>query len=48
MSEHRFAVYWAPPEGTMLHRLGAQWLGRDPATGEAIGAITIGINLENL
>lgn len=35
MSEHRFAVYWAPPEGTMLHRLGAQWLGRDPATGEA-------------
>lgn len=34
--ERRFAVYWAPPQGSLLHRLGSQWLGRDAATGEAL------------
>ncbi|PWR23328.1 DUF1045 domain-containing protein [Zavarzinia compransoris] len=29
----RYAVYWAPPAAGALHRLGAHWLGRDPATG---------------
>ena len=31
----RFAVYYAPPEGTPFARLGAAWLGHDPVTGLA-------------
>jgi putative phosphonate metabolism protein len=27
----RFAIYWAPPVGAPLERLGANWLGRDPS-----------------
>ncbi len=27
----RFAVYYAPPHGTPLHRFGQRWLGRDGA-----------------
>lgn len=25
----RYALYYAPPPGSLLHRLGAEWLGRD-------------------
>ena len=25
----RYAIYYAPPPGTLLHRLGSEWLGRD-------------------
>ncbi|HVO02289.1 MAG TPA: DUF1045 domain-containing protein [Candidatus Cybelea sp.] len=28
-SSARFAIYWAPPIGSSLDRLGAAWLGRD-------------------
>lgn len=31
----RFAVYWTPAPGSTLARLGAAWLGWDPATGTA-------------
>lgn len=31
----RYALYWAPPAGSPLHRLGSQWLGRDAGSGEA-------------
>lgn len=34
--DRRYAIYWAPPSGSALHRLGAQWLGRDPETGEVV------------
>lgn len=29
----RYAVYWAPPADSTLHRLGSQWLGRDAGEG---------------
>lgn len=29
----RYAVYWAPPATSPLHRLGSQWLGRDAEAG---------------
>ena len=32
----RHAIYWAPPAGSALARLGAAWLGRDAETGEAV------------
>ncbi len=32
----RHAIYWAPPAGSPLARLGATWLGRDAETGEAV------------
>lgn len=32
----RYALYFAPSHDTALARLGAQWLGRDAHTGEAI------------
>lgn len=32
----RYAVYYAPPDGSRLARLGAAWLGLDPVTGEAV------------
>jgi putative phosphonate metabolism protein len=28
----RYAIYWAPPEGSALAMLGAAWLGRDTVT----------------
>jgi len=31
----RYAVYWAPPAGSGLARLGAAWLGWDPEAGVA-------------
>lgn len=34
--DRRYGIYWAPPSGSALHRLGAQWLGRDPESGEAL------------
>ena len=30
----RYAVYFAPPPGTLLHALGSSWLGRDSHSGE--------------
>ncbi|WP_133251590.1 DUF1045 domain-containing protein [Zavarzinia aquatilis] len=30
---YRYALYWAPPVASPLHRLGSQWLGRDAETG---------------
>jgi putative phosphonate metabolism protein len=32
----RYAIYYAPMPGTMLHQLGSIWLGRDAHTGEAL------------
>jgi putative phosphonate metabolism protein len=32
----RYAVYYAPIAGSLLHRLGSSWLGRDALTGEPI------------
>ncbi len=29
----RYALYWAPPAGSVLDRLGAAWLGRDAENG---------------
>jgi hypothetical protein len=34
----RFAVYYAPPEDSELARVGAEWLGYDPARGVEIDA----------
>jgi putative phosphonate metabolism protein len=33
----RYAIYYAPPEGSALGRLGAAWLGYDAATGLDVG-----------
>ena len=30
----RYAIYFAPPEDSALHRIGSGWLGYDAATGE--------------
>jgi putative phosphonate metabolism protein len=38
----RFAVYWAPPAGDPLARLGAAWLGRDPETGAEPAPLELG------
>ena len=32
----RFAIYYAPPPGTVFHALGSHWLGRDAFSGEAL------------
>lgn len=32
----RYAVYWAPPEGSALAQFGAAWLGWDAAAGRAV------------
>lgn len=32
----RYALYYAPAPGTLFHRLGSEWLGRDAWTGEAL------------
>ena len=32
----RHAVYYAPPAGSTLHRLGSSWLGRDAVRGEEV------------
>lgn len=32
----RYAIYFAPPPGTVFHALGSRWLGRDAFTGEAL------------
>jgi putative phosphonate metabolism protein len=32
----RFAVFYAPPEDTLLARTGARWLGRDAVSGEPL------------
>ncbi len=34
----RYAVFYAPPEGSELARIGARWLGYDAARGEAVAA----------
>lgn len=34
--EARLALYWAPPLGDPLHRLGSAWLGRDAETGASL------------
>lgn len=36
----RYAVYYAPPAGSALARLGAAWLGRDAETGVETGVET--------
>jgi len=36
----RYAVYWAPPRGSDLERLGAAWLGWDPEAGAAVAQPT--------
>ncbi len=33
---YRYALYYAAASGTLLHRFGTSWLGRDHATGEAL------------
>jgi putative phosphonate metabolism protein len=37
----RHAIYYAPPAGSTLHRLGSSWLGRDAVRGEAVRQPTI-------
>lgn len=37
----RYAVYWAPPEGSTLAMLGAPWLGRDAATDQPLKRFAI-------
>jgi putative phosphonate metabolism protein len=32
----RYAIYYAPPPGSTLHRLGSAWLGRDAANDEPV------------
>jgi putative phosphonate metabolism protein len=32
----RYAVYFAPPQQSLLWSIGCAWLGRDPASGQAI------------
>jgi putative phosphonate metabolism protein len=32
----RYAIYYAPARGSLLHRLGSSWLGRDAYTGEEL------------
>lgn len=32
---YRYAIYWAPTEGTPLNRFGAEWLGYDASTGQS-------------
>lgn len=32
----RHAIYYAPPAGSTLHRLGSSWLGRDAVRGEEV------------
>lgn len=34
----RFAIYYAPPRESAWWRAGCAWLGRDPETGETLGA----------
>ncbi|MBB4286990.1 DUF1045 domain-containing protein [Roseospira goensis] len=36
MVDDRFALYFAPPEGSALDRLGSAWLGRDARSGAAL------------
>lgn len=33
MTDRRYAIYYAPPAGHPLHRLGSAWLGRDALAG---------------
>lgn len=33
---HRYAIYYAAPEGSALERFGVGWLGRDHRSGEAL------------
>ena len=33
----RYAVYYAPPAGSLLHELGSRWLGRDCRSGLELG-----------
>jgi putative phosphonate metabolism protein len=35
----RYAVYFAPEPGSQLERFGAEWLGRDARSGEAVAQI---------
>ena len=32
----RYAIYFAPPPGSLFHTLGSRWLGRDAFTGEQL------------
>ena len=32
----RYAIYFAPPSGSVLHEAGSRWLGRDAISGEAL------------
>ncbi|MGF1659042.1 MAG: DUF1045 domain-containing protein [Rubrimonas sp.] len=34
----RYAVFYAPPQGSALARIGAEWLGADPETGDGVAA----------
>lgn len=38
----RYAIYYAPPPGSTLHRLGSAWLGRDAASDEPVRQPAIG------
>ena len=36
MSDHRYAIFYAPAAGSPLARFGNRWLGRDPDSGAAL------------
>ena len=45
----RYAVYFAPPRDSALHRFGSRWLGRDAESGEALAQPAVnGITPERL
>jgi len=37
----RYAIYWAPPDDSVLARIGAAWLGRDAVTDRALPRPTV-------
>ena len=37
----RYALYYAPPDDSLLWTAGVRWLGRDPETGETVAPPTV-------
>ena len=37
----RYAIYYAPEEGSLLHEFGRKWLGRDAITGQDVAGYSV-------
>ncbi len=40
-STGRYAIYYAPEEGSLLHEFGSKWIGRDANTGRDVANYTV-------